>query len=562
MKKIVFIIFLLTIGCSKQVLNLRSDKPVTEPNTGILFPSDLCGLSKIEMKTFPQKELGVSFSYQYADLNLTFYVYNAGLSSIEDGVESEVIEAQYMQSIDAIYALLKMGKYSNVSEVRQNKMDLQIKSQKLKALFAHFDLTQGDFERGSFLMITGYKNQIFKVRYTFPKKLEKMATTKWEYILKTFADDKSETVEENGKNLSSLTNLINGEIDELTIAPDNSIWFPSKSGIVYKIGDMLNVELKLKLPEPKPNVFGQKKINIDHITFFDSNHVFISGYLGEDLVGKDKTDTDKIFLSNNAGVDWSMITFSKAGEWIYGAIANTDGKSWMGGSRGCIYHSNDFGQNWENISSPFNSNDRVACLFANDSIGVVGALQNGLKITSDNFLTFKNIATPYDKNASMFTSTAGKNGEVRERLYKVKVLDDYLIVDQAHIVFFKRLSENDWHTVSPLLISFDIDFTNKKIIGITAKNEVVELAVNFKDYNIIGNIRNDETLLDLKCQNGTTYFLTATYHPERKNDGVMGSINGLSFVRQGYRRAKTYCFYKVKNGSIVRLELQAQEQSP
>ena len=181
------IIFLL--GCTPRMLNIKDDQPFIEPATGILFQSDICDIPKQGMTVFPrQKELGVGIAYQYEDrITATFYVFNAGILKIEDGIESDAVKAYFQQAIEDVFTMQKTGEYKNVTVVKQIEMDFQIQSEKLKALFAQFDLTAANLESGSFLLMTGFKNQFFKIRYTYPKEHEENAKTKWQCILNSFA---------------------------------------------------------------------------------------------------------------------------------------------------------------------------------------------------------------------------------------------------------------------------------------------------------------------------------------------------------------------------------------
>lgn len=124
---------------------------------------------------------------------------------------------------------------------------------------------------------------------------------------------------------------IKGEIKELSInTSDSSIWLASNSGTIYWTKNLKDdFKIVLQLPEPKPDLFGERKILLDRISFFSKDTLFVSGYLGEDLLGKVRNKSNSIFVSYNGGKNWEIRNFNKHHSvWVYNCFLEKNGNAW------------------------------------------------------------------------------------------------------------------------------------------------------------------------------------------------------------------------------------------
>jgi len=73
-------IALALFTCGAPYLKTASDQgDYREPATGLLFPSEVCELQRVDVTTYPENALGIGIRYEGNDLTrATFYVYNAG----------------------------------------------------------------------------------------------------------------------------------------------------------------------------------------------------------------------------------------------------------------------------------------------------------------------------------------------------------------------------------------------------------------------------------------------------------------------------------------------------
>lgn len=353
--------------------------------------------------------------------------------------------------------------------------------------------------------------------------------------------------------LFATDNAISGEIRELSISPDGSILLPSDAGILYKL-DNISAPLTelLKLPEPKPDYFGEKHINIDRVSFFNRDTFFISGYLGEDLIGEETGTTNKIFLTKDGGKNWEMVTFAKGGIWIYDVVTHSNGEAWMGGSSGDIYYSKDFGSSWEKQASPFDNANRSAAIFINGQNGMVGALENKLMFSIDGFKSFKSLKTPLDQKKYK------ESGDIPDnRFNQVAIFNNNYIVTQSDYVFYSPTEKISWTAFDPELEKFAIN--GSKLIGVSEDKVVYQFSEKFEIETNLASLPSNENVIDLKVVNNVIYVLTAKYKPHSDDDEVVGTIAGLVITKVGARKVESYQVYTITDGKLASATFEVAE---
>lgn len=350
-----------------------------------------------------------------------------------------------------------------------------------------------------------------------------------------------------------------GEIKELSISPDSSVWLVSNAGIIYWTNNLKDdFKTILKLPEPKPDYFGAKHIEIERVLFFNKDSLFICGYVGNNLTGGDQGEPNMIYRSADKGKTWATKEFASDGVWIYNSLIDSQGKVWMGGSDGNIYFTQDYGNNWKKLSSPFNGSTRLACLGKGSRNGLVGSLMgNELKLSTDEFNKFRSLKTPLDQKAYS-SSKAKDQPDPSDRFYRLGVIGDSIfIVNQQHHIFYSDVEKIKWQKVTPFLTEFCFDETSNKLIGLTEDNKIVSFQTNMKFEKEILTLSKDETVIDIKSQFGVIYILAAKYSAPKKGENVIGTVGGMQITRVGYKKVSDYVLYKIVDNVTLRLNITA-----
>ena len=152
-----------------------ADQEWIEKQTGLAFPAKLAGLTRSRVQTYGQQALGVSVGYSGEQLLKTdVYVYNKGIKEIPDGVDSKVVKDEIQQCVAEIKKMEQMGYYSSVAELASSIRVFGEDNGQKKALCRSFVYQEerrtgvpSPVKRKSYLLLTGYKNHFFKIRFTF-----------------------------------------------------------------------------------------------------------------------------------------------------------------------------------------------------------------------------------------------------------------------------------------------------------------------------------------------------------------------------------------------------------
>lgn len=351
-----------------------------------------------------------------------------------------------------------------------------------------------------------------------------------------------------------------GEIRELSLSPDGSVWLADNAGLVYRLPDQQsNVEVKLKFPEPKPDYFGAKHINIERLSFFNSTTFFISGYTGNDLAGKEMGEPNMIYLTSDGGISWNMVQFSKKGVWIYDCVTAENGQAWMGGSDGNIYYSADFGQHWEKLSSPFTSSSRLAHLSLGQSVGLAASLGNKLRISTDNFKTFKEVETPLEQGKYEDPNRQKPEARSDNRFGEVGVLNDLLIVRQEGHTFYSAKDRIEWVPLNPGIGLFAVDAKQQEVVGIEEGNKIRLFSKEMAFEKELGSVPPGEYIRDMKVLNGNVFLLTEDYQQPKPGDDVVGRVGNMEVTKAGYKKVRAYKVYKISGTEKGSVELQVKQ---
>lgn len=137
-----------------------------EPDTGLKFPHAVGEWIKGEKTTYPQPEMGTSIPYSRgAGHTLTLYVYSKGYTSVPSGAAGEIGANEIIEISDSIHAAWE----KEGAEVA-SLGTLQLRDDACAGLFALVSahrIKHRQRELTSLSGITGYKNRLLKLRYTY-----------------------------------------------------------------------------------------------------------------------------------------------------------------------------------------------------------------------------------------------------------------------------------------------------------------------------------------------------------------------------------------------------------
>ncbi|MGZ2372068.1 WD40/YVTN/BNR-like repeat-containing protein [Ancylomarina sp. YFZ004] len=194
---------------------------------------------------------------------------------------------------------------------------------------------------------------------------------------------------------------------------------------------------------------------LEHFMFFNSDTIVVAGYISKEVHNSPK---NIIYKTTNRGFTWKQIKFS-GDAWIYDTDYKKNGKIWMGGSDEFIHYSDNYGESWEKFRKPFKPVNRVLSIYMVDSLfGIAGGLDNGLAITTDNWLTTTQIPTPLDQGKFTITKKSSRN-----RVDKIAIFDSLVLINQNDHIYFSSLNPINWETFNIPVRNFTIDNVKQEI---------------------------------------------------------------------------------------------------
>jgi hypothetical protein len=158
-KKIV-LCFLSFLGLSSPLIALAEN--YNNPVTKIEFQDEIAGLRQVKISNFEEETpgLGVSVGYNGEKDKLTVYIYNLGLSNIADNQDDELIKEHFKQTFSDV---LKLHPAANIKNITNSNSQATA-----RWYIASFEYEENSVEVNSYLLLTTYKNNFLKFRYTFP----------------------------------------------------------------------------------------------------------------------------------------------------------------------------------------------------------------------------------------------------------------------------------------------------------------------------------------------------------------------------------------------------------
>jgi hypothetical protein len=148
-----------------------TSKPFVEPATGTTFPPTL---GKFKWKRGQDRDYGpgwgVSIAYHFpGGMTATIYIYNLGLKEIPAGTKSQVVKDAFADTKSEVAEAMK-ERGGSAKQLAEDEVSLGAAAKSLKALRVNFMIVYKDgYEERSDAYLTGYKNQLLKIRLSYPK---------------------------------------------------------------------------------------------------------------------------------------------------------------------------------------------------------------------------------------------------------------------------------------------------------------------------------------------------------------------------------------------------------
>lgn len=185
MKKLAWIcslVIFLLIPC----VHGASAEPYMHHETGLVFPERLAGMDRGKVTDFETEQpgLGVSIGYNAPGITVTIYLYNMGMESVPDSLQSPVFRSHFKQVVDDVVQAGQLGYYGNLKKTSETAVSLSALQTGPNALCASFIYIQNDVERLSKLYLLPFRKHFLKVRFTYDRNIQSKA----EDTLKKFLD--------------------------------------------------------------------------------------------------------------------------------------------------------------------------------------------------------------------------------------------------------------------------------------------------------------------------------------------------------------------------------------
>jgi hypothetical protein len=139
-----------------------------EKTTNLQLPDAIGAWQRRNVIRFPDKQLGVEIDYQNRDGAIAaFYVYNRGLARIPTGAENSAVKKEFGTVQQEMLAIVT-SRFTEVSKLLESHPTIKGTGKKATLSVAAYQFREKPKGRRhlSWLLISGYKNQFLKLRYT------------------------------------------------------------------------------------------------------------------------------------------------------------------------------------------------------------------------------------------------------------------------------------------------------------------------------------------------------------------------------------------------------------
>ena len=309
---------------------------------------------------------------------------------------------------------------------------------------------------------------------------------------------------------------IQGRVKEISVSPDEKIWLVTAMGNIYYTENIVsNWHYGNPIFEKEDDNFGLNSPTLDRISFFNKDTAIITGYIS----GNDKKyNKGGYYLTKDAGKTWKLLDYG-GNSWIYDVFVDKKGNAWMGGSSGEIFFSDDYGQHWKKLNSPYNSSSRMHSIFMIDETnGISGALHNDIYITSNNWKSSRRIESPFDQKK--YTNDRGYSDD---RIEKILMWNNFIVANQNGHIYYTKADKIDWQPFSMKIYDFELDKEANILFAITDSLKVITLS-SPTEFELLTDQRLLSFPLDLQVVNHSLFIVSKKY------DVYKVDKNGLTHV--------------------------------
>lgn len=140
-----------------------------DESIGINLPDEIAGLPFKDRKVFPQKELGVNYAWQSADLRGSLYVYTGGEKNIPAGHDNEVVQRHFAKVLEEAKAMEKLGKVRAVIMPSGMKQTTKYPGCGPQFVWSAFEMDMVGQVIASSTYLTAINGNFVKLRVHYPK---------------------------------------------------------------------------------------------------------------------------------------------------------------------------------------------------------------------------------------------------------------------------------------------------------------------------------------------------------------------------------------------------------
>ena len=295
---------------------------------------------------------------------------------------------------------------------------------------------------------------------------------------------------------------IQGRVKEISVSPDEKIWLVTAIGNIYYTNNIdSNWHYGKSFSDPEDELILYSP-HLERISFFNKDTAIMTGYIS---VNKEESKKNGYYLTKDGGKTWELLDYG-GDSWIYNTFVDKNGNAWMGGSSGEIYFSNDFGEHWKKLKSPYSSSSRMNSIFMiNSTDGISGALHKEIYITSDNWKSSKKIVSPLEQNK--YTPI---NKYSDDRIEKVLFWNNMIVVNQNGHIYYTEIDEINWKSFPIKIFDFEIDNESKILFAITDSLKIIRFT-SPTEYQLLTDKRLLNFPIDIKVINHSLFVISKTY---------------------------------------------------
>lgn len=310
---------------------------------------------------------------------------------------------------------------------------------------------------------------------------------------------------------------IRGWAHGIFVAPDEKIWIESNCDAMCYTRNIDSNWHSPKLPYSSQS----EPANLRNVSFFNKDIAIIMGDISADCKGDVKNG---YYFTKNGGASWSLLRFD-GDERIAEVFVDKTGHAWAGGSSGAIIYSQDYGQHWVRRNSPYTAFTSMKCIcMSGASCGFSAPFwDNAIYTTSDNWSSYKKIATPFDQNKYQDRAPFGNH-----EISKIVLWNRLIVVRQDDHIFYTDTAHLDWKQFPVNIVDFTLDQGTNELYAVCRNRESIVFTNPLK-FHLLCHERLRRLPVDIKAVNGSLFVLDNEYEVHKVN--ARKTINAILYTK-------------------------------